>query len=40
MKRFASPIAALFALTGCQPAVWNKPGASLSDFNADRFQIS
>jgi hypothetical protein len=37
-KKSALSIAALVVLTGCQPMVWNRPGASQADFNTERYQ--
>lgn len=38
VKKSGTLIAALIVLTGCQQPLWNKPGASLEDFNADKYQ--
>ena len=37
-KTAAFSIAALMVLTGCQQPLWNKPGATVADFNTDKFQ--
>jgi hypothetical protein len=34
----ALSITALIVVAGCQPLVWNRPGALQADFNTDRFQ--
>jgi hypothetical protein len=38
VKRFLFLIAIPFALAGCQPPVWSKPGASQADFASERYQ--
>jgi hypothetical protein len=38
-KKFALSIAALIILGGCQQPLWNKPGASVADFNTDIRQV-
>jgi len=37
-KNAAFSIAASVALTGCQQPLWYKPGATVADFNTDKFQ--
>jgi hypothetical protein len=36
-KKFALSIVTLIVLSGCQQPLWNKPGASVADFNTDKF---
>lgn len=36
-KKLMAPVVALIVLGGCQQPLWNKPGASLADFNTDKF---